>query len=179
MCVRVPLSPHMPNNTHDMSHFSGGSNFVQLFSNEDPLTVFNSTLKLGNQRTQLVVDNNFTTCISRVSFELQPSTWAKIVPHEFYIRRNPFTIYVAGNGFTCSAVGGISVSVQPSCKDNSECFNSVPCTSGNVSYKGGRLVCENHCYTSLPWEFVVVYIGPLVVDKGALPPELCEIWFGW
>ena len=177
--MRVIVLPHISNKTHDMSRVSGGSDFVQLFSDEDPQAVVNSTLKLGNQRTQLVVDNNFTTCISRMSLTLQPSTWAKFVPDEFYIQRSPFTIYVAGHGFTCSTVGGISVSLQPSCRDNIDCFKMVLCTAGKVSYKGGLLVCQYQCTTSLQWEFVVVHIRPIVVYTSTRPPKLCEIWFGW
>ena len=150
---------------------------MQLFSDLDPIAVVNQSIKLSNSRTPLLVDGDFTTCISRLSFTLQSSAWARVIPDEFYIRRNIFSIHLAGKGFTCSPVGGITVSLQPPCPDKTHCIGALPCIAGKAAYKDSLIVCGYRCTSQLYWEFVVVYLRSLLYNHGGSLPELCEIWF--
>ena len=141
-------------------HFSGGSDYVQLFSGQELIAVVKQSITLTSSRSPLLVDEDFTTCILHISFALQSSTWAKVIPNELYIKRENFSTYLFGKGFTCSPIGGFSVArtaiIMP-------------------KYSLSRHKCEYRCTYRLFWEFVVLYLRPLVIYHGGSPPELCEI----
>ena len=136
-------------------------------------------IKLSSNRTKLLTDENPITCISLMSFSLQPSSWAKFIPNESYIKRAVFSINLMGHGFICSPIDGISVALQPQCRDAGTCNNAEPCKAGKSSHQGIHSVCEYQCASHLEWEFVVVYLRPLAIYHGENPPELCEMWFSY
>ena len=160
-----------------MIHFvlSGGSNYVQFFSDQQPVTIAANQTALSSDRTPLLTDHDFTTCISRSS--TNSYMWAKVQPSEFFVRRKTVSVQLAGKGITCSPLGGISIGLQPSCDDGSDCINTQPCVTRQAPQREGLHVCDYHCVTTTDWQFVVAYLSHLAADPGGYTPELCEIWF--
>ena len=158
---------------------AGGSDYAQMFSDQLPFHVLNNSIKLSKDRTPLLVDTDVTTCISHAFYARRSSLWAKIVPDELDIRRNTFPLNIAGKGFTCSPVNGISVGLQSSANADGSYTNVVPCVVTEAPLRNGLNVCKYKCATQVHWEFVVVYIGQLSIDNTGYPPEICEIWFSY
>ena len=160
-----------------MIHFvlSGGSNYVQFFSAQHPVTIAANQTALSNDRTPLLTDHDFTTCIAISS--TNSYKWAKVQPSEFFVRRKTVSVQLAGKGFTCSSLGGISMGLQPSCDGDDDCISTQPCVTRQAPQREGLHVCDYHCVTTTDWEFVVVYLSHLAADLGGNTPELCEIWF--
>ena len=157
--------------------FSGGSNYVQLFFDEHPVTVAANSTMLSGDRTPLLTDHDFTTCITRSSMNLRSFVWAKVVPGELFVRRKAVSIQLAGKGFNCSPLGGISVGLQPICSDYGDCLNTQPCVTRQAPKKDGLHVCDYHCVTPTDWAFAVVFLGHIAAGPAGSTPQLCEIWF--
>ena len=160
-----------------MIHFvlSGGSNYVQFFSAQQPVTTAANQTTLSNDRTPRLTDHDFTPCISRSS--TNSYKWAKVQPSEFFVWRKTVSVQLAGKGITCSPLGDISMGLQPSCDDGSDCINTQPCVTRQAPQREGLHICDYHCVATTDWEFVDVYLNHLTADPRGNTPELCEIWF--
>ena len=152
-----------------------GSNYVQIFSDQHPVTVAANPTTLSSDRTPLLVDQDLTTCIYRPS--MNSYMWAKVIPSEFLVRRKTVSVQLAGKAFTCSPLGGISLGLQASCGDDGECFDTQPCVTRQALQMDSLVVCDYYCLTPTDWAFVVVYLSHLAADHGGSTPELCEICF--
>ena len=84
---------------------------------------------------------------------------------------------LVGKGSTCSPFRTISMGLQPSCGDGSDCLNTQPCVKIQGFRKDGCLVCDQHCVTTTEWEFVIVYLSQFATGLRGKFPELCDIWF--
>ena len=154
--------------------FSGGPDYVQIYYGLWPTPVCMSTYNMSSLRTPLLRDQLTSTCEPIFSDNEHIRFHAKVLPSQGHTSHPTVHLQLFGKGLRCSPVGGVSVSLHPSCDEDEEHPSVVACVMMPGFSQNSLTVCTARCQQFGSWDYAMVDIW----RQGDTDEQaLCEIWF--
>ena len=158
----------------NISFFSGGPDYVQIYYDLWPHLVCMSSYNMSSLRTPLLRDQLTSTCEPIFSDNEHIKFHAKVLPSQGHTSRPTVHIQLFGKGLHCSPIGGVSVSLHSSCHEDEEHPSVVPCVMMKDFDQNGLTVCTARCRQFGSWDYAMVDIW----RQGDRDEQaLCEIRF--
>ena len=156
---------------------SGGPDYAQVFNQFDigaPVDVF----RMSSDRSVLLTDHLTSTCMSLSEHLHMNHILIKVLPSRDYLFKRYVIVHVAGKGFSCSPTDTTTVYIQPTCADEANCTNVLPCISLRGYQAVDLTVCGFRCQTLESLDYALVYFTANDLHVAVQTNlELCEIWF--
>ena len=162
-----------------LTHFQGGPDYVQIFSNIDTLPAMPTTFQLSGDRTHRLRDGDVSTCIPVFPATGLNSVIYKVLPRRLFFTYRQFVLHILGRGLSCSPIDGLILSIIS--QNMPEIHGDyTPCKilKGTESQATGDYrECKMKCHLHESWESILVEIRKrtlLNIDYNNW--YICEIW---